>query len=97
VDPLRLLVAYDVEEDRIRGRLSRLLERYGWRVQRSVFECLLEDAEELAALTAALERTLEKGSHGNIRLYRLCQSCYEKSTGIGDLATGSGGEPWWIV
>jgi len=35
------LVCYDVVHDRRRDRVSRLLEAYGLRVQRSVFECVL--------------------------------------------------------
>jgi CRISPR-associated protein Cas2 len=35
------LVCYDVIHDRRRGRVSRLLEGYGLRVQKSVFECVL--------------------------------------------------------
>ena len=35
------LVCYDVIHDRRRSRVSRLLEGYGLRVQKSVFECVL--------------------------------------------------------
>lgn len=35
------LVCYDVIHDRRRDRVSRLLEGYGLRIQKSVFECVL--------------------------------------------------------
>lgn len=35
------LVCYDVVHNRRRDRVSRLLEAYGLRVQKSVFECVL--------------------------------------------------------
>ncbi|MDX2240084.1 MAG: CRISPR-associated endonuclease Cas2 [Leptolyngbyaceae cyanobacterium bins.302] len=35
------LICYDVVHDRRRDRISRLLEAYGLRVQKSVFECVL--------------------------------------------------------
>ena len=35
------LVCYDIVNDRRRDRVSRLLEGYGLRVQKSVFECVL--------------------------------------------------------
>ena len=35
------LVCYDVTHDRRRDRVARLLEGYGLRVQKSVFECVL--------------------------------------------------------
>jgi CRISPR-associated protein Cas2 len=46
-----VVVCYDVPENRRRWRLSRLLEGFGVRVQRSVFECWL---------TAGERRRLEK-------------------------------------
>lgn len=36
-DARRLLVAYDIQDDRRRARLATLLQRYGERVQYSVF------------------------------------------------------------
>ncbi|HHP7245774.1 MAG TPA: CRISPR-associated endonuclease Cas2 [Elainellaceae cyanobacterium] len=35
------LICYDIVNDRRRDRTSRLLEGYGLRIQRSVFECTL--------------------------------------------------------
>jgi len=35
------LVCYDIVHDRRRDRVSRLLEGYGMRIQKSVFECVL--------------------------------------------------------
>lgn len=35
------LICYDVVNDRRRDRISRLLEGYGLRIQKSVFECVL--------------------------------------------------------
>jgi len=35
------LICYDIISDRRRDRVSRLLEGYGLRIQKSVFECVL--------------------------------------------------------
>jgi CRISPR-associated protein Cas2 len=35
------LIAYDVVQDRRRNRVAHLLEGYGMRIQKSVFECVL--------------------------------------------------------
>ncbi len=35
------LICYDIVHDRRRDRVSRLLEGYGVRIQKSVFECVL--------------------------------------------------------
>jgi CRISPR-associated protein Cas2 len=94
---LRYVVAYDVEDDRARTRIAKLLDRWGTRVQWSVFECRLE-AAGLERLVTALERELTAvGGAGNIRIYRLCADCYGASRGIGTVAEGVGGEPWIVV
>ena len=92
----RYLVTYDIENDRVRGRVVTLLEGTGWRVQKSVFECMV-DGDGLERLTRGLTRELERGPGGNVRVYRLCASCLEVSFGLGEVAAGSGAEPWIVV
>jgi len=70
---VRYVVAYDIEDDRVRLRVSKILGRYGVRVQKSVFECALDPAG-VARLTRRLERELE-ASPGNVRIYRTCVDC----------------------
>lgn len=42
------LICYDIVNDRRRDRVSHLLEGYGLRVQKSIFECVLNpDQHEL--------------------------------------------------
>ena len=94
---MRYVVAYDIEDDRARTRIAGVLERFGVRVQQSVFECRLE-ARDLERLVRRLERELTAvGGAGNIRLYRLCADCYGASQGIGEVAEGVEGEPWIVV
>lgn len=95
---MRYVVAYDVEDDRARLRISKIVGRYGVRVQKSVFECTLEP-ETLARLTRRLERELEAApGSGNVRIYRTCAECLAGSLGVGDdLAEGMAGEPWLVV
>lgn len=47
-------VAYDIGDDRERARVERCISRYGQRLQKSVFHCVL-DAERLARLKGELE------------------------------------------
>ena len=42
-NPTFYLVCYDVVKDRRRNRVAHLLEGYGLRVQKSVFECVLTE------------------------------------------------------
>lgn len=55
----RYLVAYDIADDRRRTRIAKILERYGDRVQYSVFivECV---PARLLRLRASLEKTLQR-------------------------------------
>lgn len=94
--PMRYVIVYDIEDDRTRDRVAKVLERYGERVQKSVFECVLEP-EALDRLTGRLAKELGDPQTGNIRVYRLCANCLEASFGLGELAPGTTGEPWIVV
>lgn len=50
---LRLLIAYDIADDARRGRLAKLLESYGDRIQYSVFLIDLTAAQEVRLKRAA--------------------------------------------
>lgn len=63
-----MVVAYDIVSTARRTRLARLLEGYGERVQRSVFECDL-DGREQSELIARLQRFAQP--EDAIRVYRL--------------------------
>lgn len=63
-----VVVAYDIESSARRQRLVRLLEGFGERVQRSVFECDLT-GRELGLLLERLKRFAQPGDA--IRVYRL--------------------------
>lgn len=94
---MRYVVAYDIEDDRARDRIAGVMERFGVRVQKSVFECRLE-GKDLDRLVRRLERELTAvGGAGNVRIYRLCTDCYQSSQGIGHVAEGVEGEPWIVV
>ena len=93
---MRYVVAYDIEEDRVRLRISKLLERYGVRVQKSVFECELEE-ETLQHLKRRLQQELSRAPGGDVRVYRACAGCLEASWGLGEVEEGLGGEPWIVV
>ena len=79
---MRIVISYDVEPDRTRTRIAKLLKNYGERVQKSVFECDLEETE-LDGLVNRLQKTLGKAEDGNIRVYKLCQTCWQMSFGLG--------------
>lgn len=93
---MRYVIAYDIEEDRVRTRIAAVLGGYGTRVQKSVFECNLEP-DALERLTRSLAEELTVAPGGDTRIYRLCADCYDASVGLGELEEGEGGEPWILV
>lgn len=70
------IVAYDVALAKPRRKISAVLEKYGHRVNRSVFECMLTPAEayrmknEIAGL---VDRKKD-----SVVFYQLCMDCFVK-------------------
>lgn len=82
-----IVVAYDISDNKRRTRLHKALRRFGEPVQKSVFECLLDDN---------LKREMRKRAGsicGNpeieLRCYELCAACRKKirSLGCGETTT----------
>ncbi|NEP20367.1 MAG: CRISPR-associated endonuclease Cas2 [Leptolyngbya sp. SIO4C1] len=61
------LVCYDIVRDRRRNKVSHLLEGYGMRVQKSVFECVLTP-EQRAMLNKKLARYIDD-AEDQVRFY----------------------------
>ena len=76
------IIAYDVEDDAVRGRVASVVEQFGRRVQKSVFECRLTP-EMFVELTGRLARVLTPPEVGNVRLYRVCADCWRSALAIG--------------
>lgn len=98
-----VLIAYDIENDKLRAKVADMLEGQGRRVQYSVFECTLtpDQYEALKQRLTGLvedftrEQKAQAGVH-SIRFYRLCASCAGRIEilGQGDVATD---EAFYIV
>ncbi|MCP5064503.1 MAG: CRISPR-associated endonuclease Cas2 [Ignavibacteriae bacterium] len=91
---MNYIITYDISDDKIRLRISNILEDYGVRVQKSVFECWLDNDKSLDQLTNVLEDVLD--DNGNIRIYPLCKVCFEKSVGIGKVVKIDGEDGYMI-
>ena len=76
-----VVCSYDTPDDLRRVRFSKILEGFGDRVQRSVFEAIL-DAHQLEELKRRLGRVIEK-EQDSIRIYSLCGACQRNVTIIG--------------
>ena len=76
-----LLITYDIADRKRLYRVARLMERYGLRVQKSVFECRIDPAQ-LKHLLGEVKPLL-KIKEDRIHIYRICESCQPKFRGFG--------------
>lgn len=71
-----IVVSYDIPDDKRRSLVARILEGYGYRVQKSVFEC--EVTQELyEKMKKRVERKI-KPEEDSVRYYQLCENCIGK-------------------
>jgi len=71
------LVCFDISEDKIRRRIGLLLERYGERIQYSVFEIVVRRNSELDKLKEKIDELLEPGD--DLRFYFLNKDTLRQS------------------
>lgn len=79
------VIAYDIASDRARAKAAKLLDGYGRRVQKSVYECDGLTEAQLLRLLARLERLLDSTTD-SVRCYRQCRACLRdfESVGLGE-------------
>ena len=70
-----VVIAYDIEDDKRRRGIAKLLEAIGARVNKSVFECFLTD-NKLEKLKAKI--TKQMTADDSVLYYVLCKSCIER-------------------
>ncbi len=80
-DATFILVSYDIPDDRRRVRLAKVLRDYGERVQYSVFECALTQAQ-ITRLLLEIRGVMEEGAD-SVRVYRLCATCAGQIQALG--------------
>ncbi|MEK6320469.1 MAG: CRISPR-associated endonuclease Cas2 [Acidobacteriota bacterium] len=68
-----ILIAYDIADNRRLKQVAKLMEAYGERVQRSVFECII-DEPQLQILMHKV-KYLMKRKEDKVQLYHLCEAC----------------------
>ena len=76
------VACFDISDDAIRRSVSRRLEHFGQRVQRSVFEISVESAQELEALREELLELILEEIEDDIRFYPLCRECRRKARDV---------------
>lgn len=73
------VVAYDIPDNRRRGRLFKIMKGYGIHTQFSVFECEFPE-RSYKKMVSDIKRTI-KTAEDNIKIYILCSDCV-KSVGL---------------
>ena len=82
---------YDITDDKERRKVDRVLTGYGFRAQKSVFECRLGRGDK-AQLTAQLTRLQLKT--GTVKLYRVYAGV--ATVIIGQPSSGPDDEPAYV-
>ncbi len=76
------VIAYDIHSNKKRLKVSEMLEKYGNRANKSVFECLLTPTEERKLKEYVFKMINSKTD--SVLFYKLCKYCYsaEWKTGV---------------
>jgi CRISPR-associated protein Cas2 len=76
---MNYVVAYDIANDKRRKKVSEHLDKYGMRVNYSVYEIKLNKTK-LKTLLGELEaKKLINKEYDSIRFYHICENCLPKS------------------
>jgi CRISPR-associated protein Cas2 len=86
------LIAYDICDDKRLREVAKLMEAYGKRVQRSVFECSLSK-QRLAALVHESKIRMNR-LEDKLQIYKLCQDCRERFSLHSDAELSPDPEVW---
>ena len=65
-----LVISYDITDDKRRNNIASELKNFGQRVQKSVFECYVNN-DDAVVLKGRLERIIDL-SEDSIRYYYIC-------------------------
>ena len=78
---VKIVIMYDISDDRTRTKLFKLLKRYGEPVQLSIFEAIISE-EQFAQLRGEVARLIGSDA-GQVRYYEICQSCNRDIVSLG--------------
>lgn len=71
-----VVISYDIEDNRRRGKVCNEIKNYGEHIQYSVFECDISKIQ-IKKLKMDLNKIINK-RQDSIRYYFLCQKCIYK-------------------
>ena len=71
-----VVISYDISDNRRRNSVMKLLEKYGKRINLSVFECMVTDSA-LDRLKSEIDKKIDK-KNDRVAIYPICIGCYSK-------------------
>lgn len=89
------LAIYDITDARRLNKVAAILQDYGVRIQKSVFELRLS-ATSLQVMEKRLLAIMNEQKDG-IKLFPLCEACLDKKSGLGNHASRDDPAPWIIL
>jgi CRISPR-associated protein Cas2 len=69
----KIVIMYDISDNRTRTKLFKLLKHYGEPVQLSIFEAIISEAQ-FAEMRSGVNRLIGSDA-GQVRYYEICQTC----------------------
>ena len=81
-----VVIAYDIANDKTRNRVSKLIERYGIRINLSVFECMLTD-RQLEKVRVFVNENINLKTD-TVVFYVICVNCFTKMIKIPNKSIG---------
>ena len=78
---LTILATYDIAQNRARSKVAALLQRWGDRLQRSVFMCVIEP-DDLDKLLERVKTMIDLDTDSFL-VFRQCGQCWEKMAAVG--------------
>lgn len=92
---MNMIIAYDIADSRRFVKIGKLMEDYGVRVQKSIFEAEM-DERTFNEMRARIERLIDKRVDG-VKYFPLCDRCADRPIALGVCAESPRDDPWAIL
>jgi len=78
----RLVVTYDISNDKLRVNIHKFLKNYGINSQKSVFEMIVSDPEYEKIFKFLNKKTI--ADKDTVRIYEVCRNCIRTAHRLGE-------------
>ena len=75
---MNVVIIYDISDNKVRTKFHKLLKNLGINVQKSVFECDINEYE-LIEIRKFCKRHLDLDAD-SVRIYKICSNCMSNAT-----------------